>query len=162
MLDVGDADQAEEQVRHRVAGGEQARELVVEADGTDQDSREVVRRDVYSGQLLHGLRAGTEEEAADRLGAAFVAGLAAQEVPPFDGVGLLVLDGVDDFFVLRQDEGVVDVAVLEVGEDLESFVFVLVGDEPSDMFVSCTSHGEMVMRSPTLETPAATARSSRE
>ena len=73
-LDVWDADQGEEEVRDGIAGGEEASELVVEADGLDEHRGEVVGGDVDARKLLHGLRARAEEQAADRLGAAFVTG----------------------------------------------------------------------------------------
>jgi hypothetical protein len=46
-------------------------------------------------------------------------------------MGLFVLYRVDNLLVLGDDEWIVRALVLQIGEDLECFVFIFVGNEPS-------------------------------
>ena len=68
---------------------------------------------------------------------------------------LLVLHSVDDLLVLGNDEWVVQALVLKVGEDLECFILIFVGDEPSAEYV--TRCGSMDEDGRTLETLATMA-----
>lgn len=72
------------------------------------ESREALRfLTIYTSQLLHGLSTGTEEQTTNRLRASFIPRLPAEEFGPGHGIFTFVLDSVDDFFMLSEDEGIV-------------------------------------------------------
>jgi hypothetical protein len=104
-----------------------------------------IARDIDARQLLHGLSAGPEDDSPEGFGASLVASLATQEVNPPHGVFALVLDRVDDFLVLGQDERIIFRLVLEVRQDSEGFVFVSMSDQPSRKQFSKTSSRNKVI-----------------
>ncbi len=65
FLDVGDADEAEEEIGDGVAGCEQPCELLVQPNGLDQHRGQVVRRYINARQLLHRLRACSKYQPSD-------------------------------------------------------------------------------------------------
>ena len=130
-LHVRNADETKQQVGNGVTGCKQSCKLVVKPDRVDEYGWEIVRGYIDAGKLLHCLCACPEKQAADCLRSAIVARLAAEEVNPSDGVCLFVLYGVDNLLVLGNDEWIVRALVLKIGEDLECFVLVFVGDKPS-------------------------------
>lgn len=146
---MGDADEAEEEIADRVAGGEQAGLAVSQTDGVDEDEGKVVGCHIdatarYASvrglwrmpqkdapELLHGLGAHAEDEAADGAGAGPFAGAPSEEVLPGNGVPPLIVDGPLDVLGLGDDVGVVDVPALQVGQDLVGFLNAALGDEPA-------------------------------
>ena len=133
FLDVGDADKREQEVGNTVAGREQPREFLVQSDGLDQHGREVVARHVNPGELLHGLRSRAQQESPHRARAR-VGGLAAEEVPPADGMLALVRGGPLNLFGLGDDPRVHDVFGFEVGDDGFGGFDFAVRDEPAGGF----------------------------
>lgn len=132
-LDIRDTNQAKEEVADGVAGGKESGEFIFEADGIDEDERQVVARDIDTRKLLHSLGAHAEDQAAHSAGAATTIRrrLAAKQHRPWNGVLTLKVDGPLDVLGLRNDIGIRGVQRLEVRENYLGLFHTVLGDQPS-------------------------------
>ena len=137
-LDIRDTNQAKEEVADGVAGGKESGEFIFEADGIDEDERQVVARDIDTRKLLHSLGAHAEDQAAEGTrssssSSSCLTRLSAQQHRPGDGVAALEVDGPADVRGLGEDAGMRRSGgrhVLEVREHDLGLGHAALGDQP--------------------------------